>query len=228
MNINLDANRSRLSAYKPAAAAQPERNPLPAGRTHMQTDQVVISSEGQQAVLQDADATTKLENALQNGDSAVIAEAAKEKASTLEVNRNASIDPDGKIYAAAYVESIVRQYEKARETIESYYAEAHQENLSFDSPSNHIILKYKDGLFPNSPYFRSDLSAEEREMAFEQERALLLGGRLTMNDPYALKSSGGVLNIRDVDRIAHQAAQDKLDALWNARENSRNENAAAP
>ena len=66
-----------------------------------------------------------------------------------------------------------------------------------------------------SPYYRADMSEAEREMALRQEKALLLGGRVTLGDPYALASSGGTLNIKDIDQIAHQAAHDRIDELIN-------------
>ena len=34
-----------------------------------------------------------------------------------------------------------------------------------------------------------------------------------LGDPYALASSGGTINIKDADRIAHQAARDRIDEL---------------
>ena len=41
----------------------------------------------------------------------------------------------------------------------------------------------------------------------------MLGGSLTLGDPYALASFGGTINIKDADRIAHQAARDRIDEL---------------
>lgn len=89
--------------------------------------------------------------------------------------------------------------------IANYYAEAHKENLSFDIPYNHIVAKYK---FPDSPYYRADMSEEEREMAFYQERALLFGGDFQLNDPYALAGTGKDGNF---DQAIDKAVQEKLN-----------------
>lgn len=116
----------------------------------------------------------------------------------LETNWNAVVDPDGSIYSAAYVGAIVSQY---------------QNNLvpeKYNAPAPDFF---------GSSFFRSDMSDAERDMAFEQEKAMLLGGNARLNDPYALASSGGALHIDEVDRVARSAAQDKLDALirdWKA------------
>ncbi|MDE7282332.1 MAG: hypothetical protein K2N85_01890, partial [Lachnospiraceae bacterium] len=61
----------------------------------------------------------------------------------------------------------------------------------------------------------ADMSEAERKMAFDQETALLLGGSIALGDPYALASSGGAINIKDADQIAHQAARDRIDELIN-------------
>ena len=66
-----------------------------------------------------------------------------------------------------------------------------------------------------SPYYRADMSEEERKMALHQERALLSGGRVTIGDPYALASSGGMINIKEADQIAYQAARDRIEELIN-------------
>lgn len=79
---------------------------------------------------------------------------------------------------------------------------------------NYLSMKYTEfGLRMGSPYYRADMSEAERKMALYQEKALLLGGRVTLGDPYALASSGGTINIKDADRIAHQAARDRIDEL---------------
>lgn len=79
---------------------------------------------------------------------------------------------------------------------------------------NYLALKYtKLGFELGSPYYRSDMSEAERQMALRQERALLLGGRVTLGDPYALQSSGGMLNMEQTEKIAKRAAQDAIDQL---------------
>lgn len=139
----------------------------------------------------------------------------------LETNWNAVVDPDGSIYSAAYVGAIVSQYQKAEAVARDYYGASRQENLSFDNSHNAVPEKYNAPApdFFGASFFRSDMSDAERDMAFEQEKAMLLGGNARLNDPYALASAGGSLNIDEVDRAARSAAQDKLDALirdWKA------------
>lgn len=70
-----------------------------------------------------------------------------------------------------------------------------------------------------SIYFRADMSREERAMAYYQERALLMGSNVSLNDPYALASVGGVPSREEADKIAEQAAREKLDALIQIRKN---------
>ena len=159
----------------------------------------------------------KLEKTLANTDLSALIKEAQELNDDLEVNWNAVVDPDGKIYARTYVESLARQYESAKNTIEQYYASAHRNNLAQGSEAaamNYLALKYtKFGRDVGSPYYRSDMSEAERQMALRQERALLLGGRITLGDPYALQSSGGMLNMERTEKIAKQAAQDTIDQL---------------
>lgn len=159
----------------------------------------------------------KLEKALANTDLSALVKEAQELNDDLEVNWNAVVDPDGKIYARTYVESLARQYESAKNTIEQYYASAHRNNLAQGSEAaamNYLALKYtKFGRDVGSPYYRSDMSEAERQMALRQERALLLGGRITLGDPYALQSSGGMLNMERTEKIAKQAAQDVIEQL---------------
>lgn len=215
MNVNFDANASRWTASlrtqtEPAAKSKAAS----AAQSEEQTDQVLLSSQGQPAAVRRAEPFSKLETAVRKGDLAAIAEAAKEKAGQLEINWNEVVDPGGQIYSKTYVESLLGQYEKASATIEAYYAKAHQENLAFDNPHAHILQKYR---ISDSPYFQSDMAQPEREMAFRQERALLWGDHVALNDPYAMASSGGALYARDADQIARQAAQDKVDELIRAR-----------
>lgn len=61
------------------------------------------------------------------------------------------------------------------------------------------------------------------EAYYEQERSLLWGGKLTMGDPYALASSGGLIDSEDAGRAAHQAARDKVDELIRERKESLRE-----
>lgn len=159
----------------------------------------------------------KLEKALANTDLSALIKEARALNDDLEVNWNAVVDPDGAIYARAYAESLVKQYESTKNAIEQYYAPAHKDNLAQGSEAaamNYLALKYTNfGRDVGSPYYRSDMSEAERQMALRQERALLLGGRITLGDPYALQSSGGMLNMEQTEKIAKQAAQEALDQL---------------
>lgn len=154
---------------------------------------------------------------LANTDSSALIKEAQELNDELEVNWNAVVDPDGKIYARAYAESLVKQYESTKNTIEQYYASTHKDNLAQGSEAaamNYLALKYTNfGRDVGSPFYRSDMSEAERQMALRQERALLLGGRITLGDPYALQSSGGMLNMEQTEKIAKQAAQDVIEQL---------------
>lgn len=116
-----------------------------------------------------------------------------------------SVDPKGEIANRTYFEEFAKQVKETNTIIQNYYAEAHKENLSFDIPYNHIVAKYK---FPDSPYYRADMSEEEREMAFYQERALLFGGGFQLNDPYALAGTGKDGNF---DQAIDKAVQEKLN-----------------
>lgn len=126
----------------------------------------------------------------------------------LEVNWNATVDPDGSIYAKSYVEGLVNQYEEMRAEIEDYYREGHEENLRFSNPYNHLVEKYQ---LSGSPYFRGDMGTAQREMAFRQERALLWGGRVVLNDPWAL--GGRVPKGEEIEQAAKDYAQSVLDGL---------------
>lgn len=144
----------------------------------------------------------------------------KEIKGTLEVDQEANLrrkaDPDGKIYGAAFVEGIVKQYQEMESQIRGYYSAAHEESMSYDDPYGHILQKYlfdAKSPFGQSPFFRSDMSKSERDWAFRQERAMLWGSNITLNDPYALAAHGGLKNIDEIDANARQYAQAKLDGL---------------
>ncbi len=186
-------------------------------------DRVEISQSGRLASAFDIDEDTanRIETAIQNADIPALLEEFKEKQGNLPVDEEwhyrKIVDPDGKIYSLTYVESLLRQYQCAENAIKAYYAKEHQDNLSrggITDGMNYLSMKYTEfGLKMGSPYYRADMSEAERKMALEQERALLLGGSLTLGDPYALASFGGTINIKDADRIAHQAAHDRIDEL---------------
>ena len=225
MNVNLYV-KSSIQNYSATAinSTQYEQKNKETSSTRNK-DSVEISQSGRLASTFDIDEdiANRIETAIQNADIPALLEEFKEKQGSLPVDEEwhyrKIVDPDGKIYALTYVESLLRQYQSAENTIEEYYAKAHQDNLSQGSITdgmNYLSMKYTEfGLITGSPYYRADMSEAERKMALHQEKALLLGGRVMLGDPYALASSGGIINIKDADQIAHQAARDRIDELIN-------------
>ena len=137
---------------------------------------------------------------------------AQQQDMSLVINQNRDIDPDGSIALQTYMRAYAQPAVNARKTIEGYYAEAHAENSSypFMEGLEHIAEKYK---WPWSDIFRADLTEDQRNMYYRQERALLTGARLTLFDPYALASVGGVMNVQTSHQLAIQAVQEKYDEL---------------
>ena len=131
---------------------------------------------------------------------------------SLVINQNRDIDPDGSVALQTYMRAYAQPAVNARKTIEGYYAEAHAENSSYPflQGLEHIAEKYKR---PDSGIFRSDLTEAQRDMAYRQERALLTGARLTLFDPYALASIGGVQTAQASHRSAMQAVMEKMNEL---------------
>lgn len=223
MNVNLSVKSSienyAATAISFANCEQKNNETLYAGKQ----DSVEISQEGRFTAGFDIDEETakRLETAMQNADIPALLEEIKKQKGSLPVDEEwhyrRIVDPDGKIYSLTYVESLLRQYQCAENRVKAYYAEAHRDNLSrgnITDSMNYLSLKYtKFGLLVGSPYYRADMSEAERQMALCQEKALLLGGRVVIGDPYALASSGGMINIKDADRIAYQAARDRIDEL---------------
>ena len=150
----------------------------------------------------DSKTTQELGKILENTDLISLIKERQELNKSLEVNYTA-------------VESLASQYESAKKTITEYYSSAHKDNLAqgnITDAMHYISLKYTDfGRQQNSPHFRSAISEAERQMAFLQEKALLLGGYITLKAPYALAESGITLN--KIDTIAKQTAQDKINQL---------------
>ena len=132
----------------------------------------------------------------------------------LAVDPYGEVDPDRTIARHAYLDSLVEQVNRLKQTIRDYYSEAHAENSSMPllDALRHIGSKYLDR-YADSPEFRADMSYDERQMAYYQERSLLTGRHLKLYDPYALASIGGPVSFFDMQEIAEQAAKDKLNAL---------------
>ena len=99
------------------------------------------------------------------------------------------------------------------QTIENYYREANEENLRFEHPYDHICEKYK---WSDSPYFRSDLSAAERDMRCRQEVSFLRSGTwAALNDPYAMEAEGGVKNIWQMQIAGNQEVRGETEDAVN-------------
>lgn len=157
----------------------------------------------------------RMSAAVRVGAPEIIAEfRARQQDMSLVINQNRDIDPDGSIALQTYMRAYAQPAVNARKAIEGYYAEAHAENSSYPflQGLEHIAEKY---LRPDSGIFRADLTEAERDMAYRQERALLTGARLTLFDPYALASIGGVQTAQTSHQLAMQAVLDKMNELRN-------------
>lgn len=63
-------------------------------------------------------------------------------------------------------EELDKMFDEYDEIINNYYQAQVEENNKFADPMQHMNDKYKN---PNSPYFRWDMTAEERETAWASE-----------------------------------------------------------
>ena len=155
----------------------------------------------------------RMSSAVRVGAPEVIAEfRARQSDMSLVVNQNREVDPDGSIALQTYIRAYAQPAVEARKAIKAYYADAHAENSSypFVQGLEHIAQKYKR---PDSAIFRADLPQEERDLYYRQERALLTGARVTLFDPYALASIGGIQTAQASHEYAMQAVQEKLAEL---------------
>jgi hypothetical protein len=155
----------------------------------------------------------RMSAAVRVGAPEVIAEfRARQQDMSLVINQNRDVDPDGSAALKTYIRAYAQPAVNARKTIESYYAEAHAENSAYPflEGLEHIAEKR-----PDSGIFRSDLPQAQRDMAYRQERALLTGARLTLFDPYALASIGGVQTAQASHQGAMQAVMEKMNELRN-------------
>lgn len=155
----------------------------------------------------------RLRAAVRVGAPEVIAEfRAQQHDMSLVINQNRDIDPDGSIALKTYMRAYAQPAVDARKAITEYYADAHKENSSypFIQGLEHIAQKYKRH---DSDIFRADLPKEQRDMYYRQERALLTDARITLFDPYALASAGGIQNAQTSHELALKAVQDKMNEL---------------
>lgn len=155
----------------------------------------------------------RISAAVRVGAPEVIAEfRARQNDMSLVINKNREVDPDGSIALQTYVRAYAQPAIEARKAITAYYADAHAENSSYPliQGLEHIAQKYKR---PDSAIFRADLPKEQRDMYYRQERALLTGARVTLFDPYALASIGGIQTAQASHEYAMKAVQEKMAEL---------------
>ena len=181
------------------------------------SDQIFISSEGREAAqaAQPDSAADELTRILDGEPGAVWAAIEAAPKQELEVNYVATVDPDHTIWTRAYCDALLAQYKKDEQTIRDYYAGEHAKNSSMPLMDAlwYLNHKYLDP-YSHFPEFRSDMSRDERLMAYQQERSMLITGRIyTYNDPYALASTGGPKNFFDMEPEARKAADARIEAL---------------
>lgn len=222
MGVTLNPLFSQISPMRTARFAAPEEK---AAQTAEQSqDKMEISHEGQQAAAEAPGSDPnwdKLESVLRSMSKEEWMSMIREQLGDqkLEVNWNATVDPDGQIWCKSYFDSYVSQVTEFRATAESaikdYYAGAYQEALNSplgrDLPSqlNFIAAKYQCSW---TDYFDASMSAGERQWTYTQVRAMLTGSGLRLNDPYALKDLH-IPTSEETAKIARQAADDRISAL---------------
>lgn len=222
MDITFDPRARQISPMRTARSAAPQqRETQTAGQSQ---DTMEISHEGQQAAAGAPDldqSWEKLEAALRSmsrdGSVSTLREQLDEQ--ELEINWNATVDPDGQIWCKSYFDSFVSQVTEFRDTaeraIKEHYVDAYQEALNSplgqDLPSqlNFIAAKYQCSW---TDYFDASMPAGERQWTYTQVRAMLTGSGLHLNDPYALKGIH-IPTDEETSKNARQAADDTISAL---------------
>lgn len=209
MDITFNPKISQLSPIRTARFAVPEEEAASADRPQ---DKAEISQEGRQA----SGGITL--NGMTTEDFMVQVQKQLDE-QQLEVNWNASVDPDGQIWCKAYFDSYVSQVTQFRDSAESaiknYYADACQEALhsplgsSLPQQLNFIAAKYQCSW---SDYFDASMLAGERQWTYTQLKAMLTGTGFRLDDPYALKDLH-IPNVEETTKIAKQTADDKISAL---------------
>lgn len=218
MDITFNPKASQISSMRAAQFAAPEEQAVTAS-TEQPQDHMEISQAGQQAVAEPEgfdQMAEKLEANLRSMTKEDFMSMVREQLGEqkLEINWNASVDPDGSVWAKSYIDSLVSQCDTAQETIEGYYADAYQEALNsplgnlLPNQLNFIAGKY---LCSWSDFFDSSMPESERQWTYNQVKAMLTGSRVKLNDPYALVASG--LDTKNMDQTARQAAADKISEL---------------
>lgn len=210
MDVMFNPSARPISPMQAARFAAPEEKEAKAAGQSL--DQMEISQEGRQS-------TVNLNlNGMTMED--FIAQAHQQLSEQkLEVNWNATVDPDGQIWCKAYFDAYVSQVTEFRDSAESaikdYYSGAYREALNNplgqDLPSqlNFIAAKYQCSW---SDYFDASIPANERQWTYAQVRAMLTGTGLRLNDPFALKDIH-IPTAEETTKIAKQAADNRISEL---------------
>lgn len=210
MSVTFDPRAGQVSALRSYQYVKAEEKQATIGGQAQ--DRFKLSAEGQQAV-----GSFGL-NSMTTDD--LMAQVREQLGGQeLEVNWNATVDPDGQIWCKAYFDSYASQVTQFRDTAESaikdYYSNAHQEALnnplgaSLPQQLNFIAAKYQCSW---SDYFDASMPAAERQWTYTQLRAMLTGTSLRLNDPYALKGIH-IPTVEETTEIARKAADDKIGEL---------------
>lgn len=211
MNVTPIYNTGQLALIRNARSA-PSQEHTAAGQSQ---DQLELSQEGRQVSAQAEKA------ALLNMTKEDIMSMAQEQLEEqrLEINWNASVDPDGQIWCKAYFDSYTTQAVQFRDTaenaIQDYYAAPYQEALnnplgsSLPQQLNFIAAKYQCSW---SDFFDASIPADQRQWTYTQVRAMLTGTGLRLNDPFALKDIS-IPTVEETSKIAKQEADNTISQL---------------
>ena len=222
MDITFNPQAGQISPMRTARFAAPEKEEVQAAGQSQ--DIMEISHDGQRAAAETPDFDQrweKLDASLRSITkdefmSVVQKQLGEQK---LEVNWNATVDPDGQIWRESYFKSYVTQVTQFRENAESaikdYYADAYQEALhsplGSDLPDQLTFISAKY-LCSWTDYFDTSMPAGQRQWAYTQVRAMLTGTGLRINDPYALKGLH-IPTSEETSKIAKQVADDTIQEL---------------
>ena len=210
MSITFNPHVGQVSALRSSQRVRTEEKAAKTGGQAQ--DQLEISAEGRQAVESLGLNSMTLDD--------FVAKAREQLGQQeLEVNWNATVDPDGQIWARAYCESYTSQLMELKETAENairdYYSDAYQEVLD-SSPGaplpdllNFVSAKY---LCSWSDFFDGSMSANQRLWTHRQLCAMLTGTSFGLNDPYALKGIH-IPTSEEINETARNAANDKISEL---------------
>lgn len=225
MNIELNLNTYQMSTLRTGHfATSEEESVTKPTASNPGGDQISISKEGRNEAKALADKVVAQLNAMTKEDFMdMLKEWQMENQTKLVIDPYRTVDPDGSIANQTYFESYLTQLEDTRSTIESYYAEAYKEALSCPSGNSLSFISGKY-LCPWSGYFDENMPKNQRQWTYTQLRSMLTGTGVALNDPYALAASGGPKTVEEMDAIAKQTVRNKLDALIQEQNMSKNQN----